>query len=219
MLTLGIHSTQERIFEQVVHYFRTEPYQISKVETKEQLISIDGLLLSIETKEDFTKVVEWLLACQNIPTVFVWVFSAISLDFEEDILLELGVNNIIMTEKRVPLLLKIIKNTFQRLRQTDVVKRDLISSPLLNEKNQSILVNEEEQSLTRKEFQLLQLLYENRDTTVSYKQLIKQIWPSEDQTGTYRLSNIVFHIRKKIKENDVFMIKTVRSKGYMFVMK
>lgn len=217
MLTLGIIDNQKSN-EQLKQQFQAEPYCLTSIETKKQLTQLNGLIVSMEMKEDLSQVIEWLIACQKVPTVFIWVFSKVLLDYEENILLELGANDVIMTEERQPVLTKVVKNTFKRLEDSVLCEPD--SPPkLLNEKNQSILVDGKEQGLTRKEFQLMCLLCENQNTTVTYEQLMHQLWPEAEKVDIIRLANIIFHIRNKLKENDVFTIKTVRSKGYMLAIK
>ncbi|WP_429948758.1 hypothetical protein IGJ55_002754 [Enterococcus sp. AZ170] len=217
MLTLGIIDNKKSN-EQLKLQFQAEPYCLTNIKTKKQLAQLNGLIVSMDMKEDLSQVIEWIIACQKVPTVFIWVFSKVLLDYEENILLELGVNDVIMTEKRQPVLTKVVKNTFKRLEEPFLLEPE--SPPkLLNEKNQSIQVNGKEQGLTRKEFQLMRLLCENQNTTVTYEQLMYQLWPETEKVDILRLANIVFHIRNKSKESDVFTIKTVRSKGYMLAMK
>lgn len=86
--------------------------------------------------------------------------------------------------------------------------------------NLSVLIDgKKEVNLTKIEFQIMSILFDNPDKTVCYADLMKQVWSNESD-GTmrnYKIANAVFNIRNKIEINPKFpqFIKTVRSKGYM----
>lgn len=219
MLTLGILGIDTEIHQSLEKQFKSELYGLIKVEKKEQLEQIDGLILSMDKKEQMSLVIDWLLTCQKSPTIFVWVFSTIPLEYEEDILLGLGANDVVMTKSREPNLVQVVKNTFRRLEYSSKIRQQKDTYPIINVKNQSILVNGVEQSLTRKEYLSFSLLYKFKNSTVSYRELLNQLYPNDTKKELYCITNIIFHLRKKIKEDDNYVIKTVRSKGYILQVK
>ncbi|MGM0218951.1 winged helix-turn-helix domain-containing protein [Enterococcus sp. AZ126] len=219
MLTLGILGIDSAMYQTLEKKFKSEVYKLIKVEKKEQLEQIDGLILSMDEKKQMSVIIDWLLTCQKTPSVFVWIFSTIPLDYEEDVLLGLGANDVVMTKSRESNLVQVVKNTFSRLEYSNKTRKRSIDHQIINDKNQSILVNGMEQPLTRKEFQIFSLLYEHKNVSLSYENLLNRLWPNADENELYRLANIIFHLRKKIKDSDEYAIKTVRSKGYMLQTK
>lgn len=219
MLTLGILGIDSAMYQTLEKKFKSEVYKLIKVEKKKQLEQIDGLILSMDEKKQMSIIIDWLLTCQKTPSVFVWIFSTIPLDYEEDVLLGLGANDVVMTKSRESNLVQVVKNTFSRLEYSNKTQKRSIDHQIINDTNQSILVNGMEQPLTRKEFQIFSLLYEHKNMSLSYENLLNRLWPNADENELYRIANIVFHLRKKIKDSDEYAIKTVRSKGYMLQTK
>lgn len=216
MATLGI--LEERtIQKELVEAFQKDEHVIEIIEKKEQLHQVDGVVLPLTKKEEFPPLIDWLLACQKTPSVFVWVFSTISLDMEQDILMSLGANDVVTHETQLSRLSLLVKNTFLRLDHTNTIKKIPANQEVLNMKNQSIQINQVEHTLTRKEYQLLDLLYEHRGSCVTYDSLLAALWPNTLKRELYKLTNIVFHLREKLKGSEEFVIKTIRSKGYMLL--
>lgn len=216
MATLGI--LEERVTEEaLLNAFQNDGYTIEFIEKKEQLNQVDGVVLPLTKKEEFPPLVEWLLACQKRPSVFVWVFSTINLDVEQEILMSLGANDVVTNEAQLPRLSLLVKNTFFRLSHTNATRKEPDEQLLLNPKNQSVWINQAEQILTRKEYQLLDLLYEHRGNCVLYETLIATLWPNSPNYELYNLTNTIFHLREKIKTSEELAIRTIRSKGYMLL--
>lgn len=86
--------------------------------------------------------------------------------------------------------------------------------------NSSVLIDgSKEIMLTRKEFQLLDILYANPKKAITYDVFAEKLWGEHSRKikGNYRIANVVFSLRNKIEKNidEPKYIKTVRSKGYM----
>lgn len=217
MITVGMVDSE--YYQQMEQKLCSKTYQLVNVKDKSQLCELEGVILTVTDKYDLMKVIDWLLACQAQPALFVWVISTVLLEEEEEaILLELGANDVLKISGNLFCLTKRIENTFERVRPQKSMCSSLQTGVLFNEKNQSVLVNGYEQPLTRKEFQLVYYLYENKNTVVTYEQLMRYMWPNKEQKEIYRLSNTIFHIRKKVQENDSFILRTVRSIGYMLTV-
>nr|WP_277989067.1 MULTISPECIES: helix-turn-helix domain-containing protein [Enterococcus] len=75
-----------------------------------------------------------------------------------------------------------------------------------------------EVSLTKLEFKLLDVLSQKPKMTFSYDEIEKQVYGSDSKTRQYRITNLIYHLRRKLErttgQNKVY-IKTVRSRGYM----
>lgn len=218
MFKIGIFNDHQAIQPVLEQQLDVTQYSCFKIETKETVSQYDGIILFMETTEQLSKIIEWLLFCQKFPKTFVWIVSKVYLDEEENILLILGANTVVRAEKSETVLPVIIKNTFTRMETYPELKCGITSEQLLNEKNQSVLVNGEECSLTRSEFKLLSILEEHKETAVEYAFLCDRMFTENSKREIFQLSNIVCHIRKKVKKSSAFSIKTVRSKGYMLTM-
>ncbi|MBO0423069.1 winged helix-turn-helix domain-containing protein [Enterococcus plantarum] len=219
MLTLGIleiNSSKHQLLEQQLE---SQTYRVVKVENKDQLNQIDGLILSMDKKEQMNLVIDWLLLCQKSPSVFVWVFSTIPLDYEENILFTLGANGVVMTKDEMHYLTHLVNNTFNRLERSSINPEDQSMNQVINEKNQTVLVNGVEQALTKKEYLLFSLLYEHSGTTLLYEELMEKIWLNQPKENIFLLANSVFRLRNKLNGSNDFEIKTIRSKGYMLKIK
>lgn len=194
------------------------------VKEKESLEKLDGVVIYLDKQKNLTRVIEWLLFSKSNPSVFIWIVSLSSLDCEQNILFELGANYILTSTDEIAKLPYIIKNTFNRLKNTESDSPKEKNRKLLNEKNQTVLVNKEEKSLTRIEYQMFQELIKNPNNTVNYDTLfkIRNLDFSEKIDRVEKISrvaNVIFHLRKKTRASVDFQIETVRSKGYLLRVK
>lgn len=75
---------------------------------------------------------------------------------------------------------------------------------------------EQETQLTRLEYKFLDYLQQAKGKTASYEELIRAIWGDNVMNGHTRISNIVFHLRKKIEKDPATprYLKTIYGKGY-----
>ena len=224
MSTLGVLVDDEISQEELEPLLDSSSYRLIHIKEKEQLDELDGLVVYLNKEQNLSEVIEWLLFSKTNPEVFVWVVSSNTLEREKDILFELGANDVLCSGDCVEKLPYIIKNTFARLneRENDYSKRENLS--LLSEKNQTVLVNKEEKTLTRIEYRMFNKLLENSNNTVSYEELFKvgqlQVTDVMDQKEmTFRVANVIFHLREKTRESENFKIETVRSKGYLLRVK
>lgn len=219
MFNLGIVNDENKVDMTLDNLLKLENYKVSIVEKKEQIQQLDGLVISMKTKKNIASVIDWLLACQTKPNVFVWIFSEVPLESELMILMSLGANDVVTSTINLHHLSIVIKNTFSRLKNHIIENPKPNSVELLNENNQTVYINGSELSLTKKEFDLLHILYKNPNMTVRYEELMERLWTNKPKDNTFLLANIVFHLRDKTKKSKDFEIETTRAKGYMLRMK
>jgi DNA-binding response OmpR family regulator len=77
-------------------------------------------------------------------------------------------------------------------------------------KNKIIVNNQKEYKLTKSEFVLFELLYENKNNNTTIENLEFTLSPSEHMR-TKSIQNIIYRLRKKLGEN---LIQTVPQIGY-----
>ncbi len=85
----------------------------------------------------------------------------------------------------------------------------------LDRRAHKVLVNQQEIVLTRKEYELLSLLMENRGAAITREQLLDRIWDYGYDGGTRTVDVHVQTLRAKLGSSGG-MIETVRGVGYRF---
>lgn len=161
---------------------------------------------------------ELILKLRKKTTSLIWILSEELSRINKLVYFELGVDGVadIGNEKEVFVLQ--LSNILKRVKRTSQeVSPEKNASLLLNSNNLSVLKNgKEEISLTPLEFKILSLLLNNRGEMVPYKDIYQSLWDGEKKNQLYRVNNLIFSLRKKLKDSsDQFYIRTVRSKGYV----
>ena len=85
----------------------------------------------------------------------------------------------------------------------------------LDRRAHKVLVNQQEIVLTRKEYELLSLLMENRGAAITREQLLDRIWDYGYDGGTRTVDVHVQTLRAKLGSSGG-LIETVRGVGYRF---
>ncbi len=101
------------------------------------------------------------------------------------------------------------------LRRAGNVQSQYLScgSVLIDKNKTAVFYGEEEIAISQMEYQLLQLLMENKGKTVTREQLLTQIW---DSNGNYVNDNTLTVTMKRLREklHHPSCLKTIRSFGY-----
>lgn len=100
---------------------------------------------------------------------------------------------------------------------TKTGKSDIISYETLelNPLNKKVLVESEEVSLTKKEFELLKLFLENRNRVFSREEILTRVWADEDGVLNRTIDVNITRLRKKIGQYE-HNIVTRLGYGYCF---
>ncbi|ALS01358.1 hypothetical protein ATZ33_08255 [Enterococcus silesiacus] len=111
---------------------------------------------------------------------------------------------------------KLIQNS-ALLKKKDPVQTGVIQ---LIPSNLSVIIEGEKViDLTKKEFQIMKILYDNSCRAISYEELSEKMWSTklEKRDQNNRIANLIFHLRNKIEKSpdQPQFIKTVRSVGYV----
>lgn len=82
-----------------------------------------------------------------------------------------------------------------------------------------VLIDQEETSLTVKEFDLLKVLAQNPERIFTKEELFEHVWLQIDQDGLHTITVHVKSLRKKLKDpvKSPNYIQTVWGKGYRFI--
>lgn len=129
--------------------------------------------------------------------------------------LSLGADDYIDKPYDVDILIAKIKGIFKRKYAVDEIKDgDLI----LNNATRTLTVNGEVKTVTEKEFDLLKLLIENKNTTLKKEYLFNNIWGSDSDSEMQTLTVHIKWLREKIEidpKNPQHII-TVWGTGYRY---
>lgn len=111
-------------------------------------------------------------------------------------------------------LLARIRAVFRR--QAKVIEQVInIQNLSLHIESQALYKNEEVINLTKKEYQLLELLMRNRKQILTREQIIDYVWGFEADVSDNALDALVKLVRKKIDDKDKpSFIQNVRGVGY-----
>ncbi|MBL1228264.1 winged helix-turn-helix domain-containing protein [Enterococcus sp. BWB1-3] len=200
----------------------------------------DGLIICEDAVKDMARTCSILLKLKKKPNALVWIFSPNLQKSMRSIYLQLGALGTMSEDYESGELQLFIANNLNKHKVSRVYGIDY--STLSEEttaatkkiqlipRNQSVKINgEREILLTRLEYKTIELLYERKNSTVTYKELFKLIWnegfnDEKHQVANnekHRVANLVFRLREKIEADVVKpeIILTVRSQGYMLSLK
>ena len=115
-------------------------------------------------------------------------------------------------------LLARIRVALNRKRKQSEQKLDLIKHGMLtvNLSGHSVTYGEEEISLTKKEYELLEYLLRNKNIAITREQLLNNVWDYDYLGDTNVVDVYVRYLRQKIDDCfDIRLIHTVRGVGYI----
>ena len=108
-------------------------------------------------------------------------------------------------------------NNIKRLFNIDTKKEIILEKDVvLNLDNQTIIKNDEIFNLSKKEFEVLLYLYNNRTKNISIDEFINNIWSYEDNIEASTLRTYIKNLRKILGDN---MILNIRGVGYKLNIK
>lgn len=190
-----------------------------------QLDQIHGVVIYQKKGQDPRTNFEWLLSIKRRRLLPVWIIDESENKLTRKLTIELGAIGVLDSNISGEEMFVLIKNTLTLIYpvglQTtggDAGKRTF----QLNAQNHSINIpNRGEISLTHLEYKLLSLLDTKANQAFTYEDIHGTVWTQERDTAflekKYRIANMVFHIRSKLKNNGVNpnILRTVRSIGYL----
>lgn len=195
---------------------------------EQKVAELDAVIIRENALEDTAQTCSILLKLKENSDVHVWVFSSSSQKVMRTVYLQLGALGIISDDCEEDELQLIISNSLRKKKRSKNNARGSFSETETNQeeidrlklipRNHSVKIHgKKEIPLTKLEYKTLELLYKNKNNTVTYGDLFEEVWEEKFTNQNYRVANLVFHLREKIEDNSVspIFIRTVRSKGYM----
>ncbi|MHC5228867.1 winged helix-turn-helix domain-containing protein [Enterococcus sp. LJL99] len=198
--------------------FQLEGYNTFIIKDKNHSLDLDGIVLNLDNENRLAQTIDWLLYLKDYPKVFVWVLTPNLSKKEEEtkIFLELGANDVLSEDNELEKLMYTIKNTFRRIRKIEKGQKISVNQ-LLNEKNRSIDINGDDIQLTPLEYKMVSLLVSEINSTHTYESIFQMIWGDgaiELSEQKFRVSNVIFHLRNKVKDSRQIEIVTTHGIGY-----
>ncbi|WP_207696221.1 hypothetical protein DOK67_0002047 [Enterococcus sp. DIV0212c] len=228
MYTIGFVTEQEQIENRHVNYIKEKEWSVVQFNMA-KLATIETEVDAIIIQEDtMPTTCCWLIELARHSNAPIYLLSKDNDSHSNIVYLQLGVEACFsekIDSEELTLTLENLLTSYymyrQQLGNTEIGTDTLQSLGLeLVPTNSSVIIDgETEIILTKKEFQALEILYNNPSRAISYEEFMEKLWSKETEVGdkNYRIANIVFHLRNKIEQNSTNprFIKTIRSKGYM----
>ncbi|MGC6769298.1 winged helix-turn-helix domain-containing protein [Enterococcus sp. LJL128] len=227
MFNIGVIPVSGSIRDNYINALKTNETQVIEVlpsEINKKMEQVDAVIINDDTQENVAQICSILLELKADRNPLVWVMTKEPNPVNRLIFLQLGADGNLNSQVDPNEFKLIINNAINRqannvpsnqLKKTPVVEKQ--SSFELIDQNVSVVIdNEREIPLTKLEYQLLKILYSKPNVAFTYEELFKRLWKKPDKNYKFRVSNLVFHLRKKMENNpdQPQFIITVRSKGY-----
>ena len=152
------------------------------------------------------------------PVIFL---SAKGEEIDKVLGLELGADDYITKPFGLRELLARIKAVLRRGNGTSMASSDSIQIGQLrvNFHQYEAFIGQDSVNLSHKEFQILQYMWEHRNTVVERQVLLEKVWGYTHQPTTRTVDNFVLKLRQKIElnPNKPRIILTVHGMGYKLV--
>nr|WP_242596153.1 helix-turn-helix domain-containing protein [Enterococcus plantarum] len=160
----------------------------------------------------FAEVCNYLLGLENKDKKFIWLVTADSCSEEELYLLfKLGVCVHIVQNDNFSNLVISIKNIKK-------FRKKRLQVPYLNCSSRSFVHNGEHVELTKKEYLLFEILYDNFGNTVTYNEIANKLWRDDKQIVKPKIANVIHGLRRKISIDLNISIRTVSTVGYKLLI-
>ena len=187
------------------------------------LEQIDLLLYIEESSSQIGIICEELILLKDKLNFLSWIWTKEDNRMNRLVYLNLGADYVIYSDMNQAEWLLIMTNAIKRNQkyksdQKLNLKNENKKLELIEKNNSVLLGGKKEVILTCIEYRVLSTLFDHPRVAVSYEELYDSVWKDNNaEDKSYRLSNIIFHLRKKMEviPNSPEFIKTIRSKGYM----
>ncbi|EOH92484.1 hypothetical protein UAW_03004 [Enterococcus haemoperoxidus ATCC BAA-382] len=230
MYTVGYLIEKKQEVNVHLNFLTDKGWTLAEINMKEQVAHQENLDAIIIFEDTMSEACFWLMKLKKHVKVPIYLLSAIDESRSNIVYLQLGAEACFSMKMESEELYYTLTNLLSHYsnkssypsakKSTSPKRKELELMP----RNLSVLIDgEKEVSLTKKEYNALELLLNSPGQTISYSELKEKLWNSEMnvEDKNYRVANIMFHLRNKIEisTTNPRFIKTVRSKGYMLDIK
>ncbi|MFD3156480.1 response regulator [Haloimpatiens sp. FM7330] len=183
-------------------------------EERPKLILLDLMLPGIDGYD----VCKQIRGDKNISYIPIIMITAKGEEIDKILGLELGADDYITKPFSVRELVARVKAVLRRTNVKVIDNNFIFGNVSIDFQKHQVLKNNKEIDLTLKEFDLLQILIQNRGKVMTREILLDTIWGYEYIGETRTVDVHIRHIRKKIEDDDKNpkFIQTIRGIGYRF---
>lgn len=111
-------------------------------------------------------------------------------------------------------LLARVRALTRRKERDDIPEGATIGDAIINLKDRTCVVEEQELDLNSKECGILELLLVSRGEVVSRDQFLDEVWEYHANPTSRTVDNFIAELRKKLGKKGAAKLKTVRGEGY-----
>ncbi|MEN2998864.1 MAG: response regulator transcription factor [Brevinematia bacterium] len=193
-------------------------FGIEEIKSKKPDLIILDLMLQ---DGDGTEVVKWVKRTEEFSNIPIIVLTAKSSEFDKVLLLELGADDYITKPFSIRELIARIKSILRRYETSADTKpkhnRFEDGGLIINLDSFEVVVDGQTAQLTKKEFEILELLIKNRGIVVSKEKILSLLWKGEEELSESSRT-VDVHISKIKKKLGRYgnRISTIRGVGYRF---
>ena len=176
-----------------------------------EMIGIDGFALAAQIK----------ILNPDVPMIFL-TSKGLLVNMLKDF--EYGIDDYLTKPFSNEELLLRIKAVLHRIERNSVFSYTLgndkinIGRFVFDAKNMFLILDGQEQTLTRKEAALLKVLYDNKNDLVTRKKVLKMIWGNNDYFIGRSMDVFIARLRKYLKADPNVKILTVHGVGFRLVV-
>ncbi|MBD5477453.1 MAG: response regulator transcription factor [Lachnospiraceae bacterium] len=225
MYKILIVEDDSTISEQIGKYLNRWGYETACAEDFEnvlqQFISFDPQLVLLDIGLPFYNGYYWCSEIRKISQVPVVFISSASDNMNIVMAMNMGGDDFIMKPFDLEVLLAkvqaILRRTYSFQKQSSVME---YGNVILNLTDMSLLYQGTRIELSKNEFRILQILYENAGNTVSRENIMKRLWDNECFVDDNTLTVNMNRLRKKLEEMGIHdFILTKKGVGYQLAAK
>jgi len=154
------------------------------------------------------------------PNVMILMLTARTLDSDLQAGFNAGADDYVTKPYKVSELLLRITALLRRTSSLNrVAENSLINGFEVCWQQHSVSKQGKNIHLTKKEFDLLKLLFDNTGQLLSRDEILSRVWGDEVYVEERTVDNFISNVRKSLKLNEPqpYFIKTVRGVGYVFM--
>ncbi len=210
------------ILEILSYNLKNEGYQVITAENgvkavkkakkhRPHLIVLDVMMPEM----DGIEACEQIRKIDSLNDAIITFFTARNEDYSQIAGFEAGADDYITKPIKPKVLVSKVKSLLRRLKEESVVQSSYtVGDITIDKKEYKVIVDNEELSLPRKEFELLSLLTSEPNKVFKRDEILDQVWGNDVVVGG---RTIDVHIRKLREKLGDDLFKTVKGVGYKFV--
>lgn len=215
----GQGKTISNTFKLHAFHFSDKDYLLSTLD------HIHGGIIHLKEETDLGTVFEMIVSLKRDRALPIWIKDETGSIINRKLSIELGAVGIVDSTFTEEELFVQIKNTLELIYLSvdrDLKKQNKQETFSINPQNHSLHIPRKgEINLTYLEYKIVALLATKSNQAFTYDAIYTNVWSIEKEIDTstkkYRIANMVFHIRSKLKQQGINpdILRTVRSVGYL----